>query len=60
MSALDDIKRRLRDRSEHYLMLASVKELGSGVPGTVKPYRERGGVLWRCCSSRSTGACRGR
>jgi hypothetical protein len=47
MSALDDMKRRLRDRSEHYLMLASVKELGSGVPGTVSPYRERGGLLWR-------------
>jgi hypothetical protein len=47
MSALDDMKRRLRDRSEHYLMLAAVREHGSGAPGTVKPYRERGGRLWR-------------
>ena len=47
MSSLDDMKRRLRDRSEHYLMQAAVKKLGSGVPGTVAPYRERGGVLWR-------------
>lgn len=47
MSRLDDTKRRLRDRSEHYLMQAAVRKLGSGVPGTVAPYRERGGRLWR-------------
>ena len=41
------MKRRLRDRSEHYLMLDSVRRLGAGSPGTSKPYRERGGVLWR-------------
>jgi hypothetical protein len=40
-------KRRLRDRSEHYLMQAAIREHGSGVPGTVKPYGERGGLLWR-------------
>jgi hypothetical protein len=40
-------KRRLRERSEHYLMLAAIRELGAGAPGTVKPYRERGGLLWR-------------
>jgi hypothetical protein len=28
-------------------MQAAVRDLGSGVPGTVKPYRERGGLLWR-------------
>jgi hypothetical protein len=47
MSALDDFKRRLRDRSEHFLMLAAVRDLGSGAPGTVAPYRERGERLWR-------------
>ena len=47
MSGLDDIKRRLRERSEHYLMQAAIRDIGSGVPGTVKPYRERGGLLWR-------------
>jgi hypothetical protein len=40
-------KRTLRDRSEHYLMQAAVRKLGSGVPGTVAPYRERSGLLWR-------------
>ncbi len=47
MRALDDVKRRLRDRSEHYLMQAAVRDLGAGAPGTVAPYRERGGRLWR-------------
>ena len=47
MSALADIKRRLRDRSEHYLLQAAIRDLGSDVPGTVVPYRARGGVLWR-------------
>ena len=47
MTALDRMKRRLRDRSEHYLMLDSVRRLGAGSPGTSKPYRESGGVLWR-------------
>ena len=47
MTALDRMKRRLRDRSEHYLMLDSVRRLGAGSPGTSNPYRERGGVLWR-------------
>ena len=40
-------KQRLRDRSEHYLMQAAIREIGAGAPGTVKPYRERGGLLWR-------------
>ncbi len=47
MTALDRMKRRLRDRSEHYLMLDSVRRLGAGLPGTSKPYRERSGMLWR-------------
>jgi hypothetical protein len=47
VTALDRMKRRLRDRSEHYLMLDSVRRLGAGLPGTSKPYGARGGVLWR-------------
>ena len=47
MSALSDVKRRLRERSEHHLRLAVLRDLGRGQPGTVEPYRERGGVLWR-------------
>jgi hypothetical protein len=47
MSRLDDMKRRVRERSEHYLLQAAIRELGSGAPGTVEPYRERGGLLWR-------------
>ena len=41
------MRQRLRERSEHYLMLDSVHRHGAGVPGTVKPYRARGGLLWR-------------
>jgi hypothetical protein len=47
MSSLDTMKRRLRDRSEHHLLRAAMRELGSAAPSTVKPYRDRGGVLWR-------------
>jgi hypothetical protein len=41
------MRRRLRERSEHFLMQAAIRRHGTGVPGTVKPYRERGGLLWR-------------
>ena len=41
------MRRRLRERSEHFLMQAAIRQHGTGVPGTVKPYRARGGVLWR-------------
>ena len=47
MSTAAELKRRLRDRSEHYLMRAAVRDLGAGQPGTVAPYRDRGGLLWR-------------
>jgi hypothetical protein len=47
MRALDDIKRRLRDRSEHYLLQAALRELGKGAPGTVDSYPRRDGLLWR-------------
>ena len=49
MSTTDEVKRRLRDRSEHYLMLAAVRDLGAGQPGTVAPARVRTGLLWRWC-----------
>jgi hypothetical protein len=41
------MRRRLRDRSEHYLMLAAIDDIGDGAPGTVRPFKSRGGVLWR-------------
>ena len=47
MSTLARFKRRLRDRSEHHLMLAAVRELGAGEPGTVAPFKDRSGLLWR-------------
>jgi len=47
MSSLADIKRRLRDRSEHYLLQDAAARLGRGVPGTVEPYHGRDGLLWR-------------
>ena len=47
MSTLADTKRRLRERSEHYLLQAAMRDLGSGAPGTVRPYRGREGLLWR-------------
>jgi hypothetical protein len=40
-------KRRLRDRSEHFLLQAAMRQVGSGAPSTVKPYRGRDGLLWR-------------
>ena len=47
MSALDNTKRRLRERSEHYLLQAALRDLGKGAPGTVNGYRRRDGLLWR-------------
>jgi len=41
------MRRRLRERSEHFLMQAAIRRHGAGMPGTVAPYRERGGRLWR-------------
>jgi hypothetical protein len=41
------MRRRLRERSEHFLMQDAVRRHGTGVPGTVKPYHSREGVLWR-------------
>ena len=47
MSRLSEAKRRLRERSEHHLMQAAMRDLGSGAPSTVKSYKDRGGLLWR-------------
>ena len=47
MSAVADIKRRLRERSEHYLMQAAMRDVGRGAPATVKAYQGRDGLLWR-------------
>ena len=45
MSQLSEAKRRLREHSEHYLLQDSVRRLGKGVPGTVKPYADRRAAL---------------
>jgi hypothetical protein len=42
-----DLKRRLRDRSEHYLLLDAAERLGRGAPATVEPYHGRDGWFWR-------------
>ena len=47
MSSLSDMKRNLRERSEHHLRLAVLSELGEGQPSTVEPYRAKGGLFWR-------------
>jgi hypothetical protein len=47
MSRLARLKRRLRERSEHYLLLDAARRLGRGVPGTVAPFESREGRLWR-------------
>jgi len=47
MSRLAQVKRRLRDRSEHYLLQDAAARLGKGAPSTVAPYRGSDGRLWR-------------
>jgi hypothetical protein len=42
-----ELMSRLRERSEHYLLLDAAERLGKGVPGTVQPYRAREGRFWR-------------
>ena len=44
---MSSVRRTLRERSEHYLLQAAMRDVGSGAPSTVKAYRERGGRLWR-------------
>jgi hypothetical protein len=40
-------KQRLREHSEHYLLLDAAERLGRGAPATVKPYHGREGRFWR-------------
>jgi hypothetical protein len=47
MSALSDVKRTLRQRSEYHLRVAVLRDLGRGQPSTTEPYRSRGGWAWR-------------
>ena len=42
-----EFKRRLREQSEHYLLLDAAKRLGKGVPATSKPYGVKEGRFWR-------------
>jgi hypothetical protein len=44
---MSELKRRLRERSEHALLQDSVRRLGKGVPGTVKPYKPSDSRFWR-------------
>ena len=47
MSALTDVKRNLRERSEAALRRAVLSELSRGQPGTVEPHRPKGDLFWR-------------
>ena len=42
-----ELKRRLREQSEHYLLLDAAKRLGKDAPSTVEPYQGRDGRFWR-------------
>ena len=44
---IGEYKQRLRERSEHYLLLDAAERLGRGAPSTVKPYRGSEGLFWR-------------
>ena len=44
---LGELKRRVRERSEHYLLLDAARRLGKGVPHTVKGYQGSDGRFWR-------------
>jgi hypothetical protein len=44
---MSELKRRLRARSEYYLLQESTRRLGKGVPGTVKPFKQTDGLFWR-------------
>jgi hypothetical protein len=47
MSRLDELKRQLRERSEHYLLVDAAERLRRNARSTVKPYTGREGLLWR-------------
>ena len=44
---MSKFQRRLREQSEHYLLLDAAERLGRGAPSTVKPYRRAEGRFWR-------------
>jgi hypothetical protein len=44
---IGELKQRLRERSEHYLLLDAAQRLGKGAPSTVKPYAAPEGRFWR-------------
>jgi hypothetical protein len=44
---MSKFQRRLREQSEHYLLLDAAERLGRGAPSTVKPYHGSGGRFWR-------------
>jgi hypothetical protein len=44
---MSEFKRRLREQSEHYLLLDAAERLGKGVPSTYKPYHGSDGRFWR-------------
>jgi hypothetical protein len=44
---MSELKRRLRERSEHYLLLDAAERLGKGAPSTVRPYHGPEGRFWR-------------
>ena len=44
---MSEFKRRLREQSEHYLLLDAAERLGKGAPSTVKPYHGSDGRFWR-------------
>jgi hypothetical protein len=47
VNALTQLKLRLRDQAEHHLRRAAMERLRGDAPGTVAPYRQRGGRFWR-------------
>jgi hypothetical protein len=47
MSGLLALKQRLRRRSEYFLRLAVLRDLGVGQPATTAPHPVRGGLFWR-------------
>jgi hypothetical protein len=48
VSAVAEVKQRLRDRAEHHLRLAAMEDLRRRHPaGTAPAYQEPGAVFWR-------------
>ena len=47
MRSVADVQQSLRQRAEHHLRLAVLRDLGRGQPSTVEPYQPSGGWFWR-------------